>query len=138
MPKKLLVDSDVFFALGVISDANHLKATHLRQQFFREKRQLSTLNLVIFETATLVSHRIGQKEAVIFLTDIFSGEIEVIKLDDEIERKAIEFFKKQTRKNTSFVDCANMAVMEQFGLTSIFSFDEIYKRNGFKRLGIDR
>jgi len=44
-----------------------------------------------------------------------------------------EWFKKQNKKGTSYFDCYNMALMDsnKNQLTSIFSFDEVYKRNGF-------
>ena len=39
-------------------------------------------------------------------------------------------FKAQTSKNTSYVDCTNMVFMKQLDLDAIFSFDEVYRKNG--------
>ncbi|MDO8658237.1 MAG: hypothetical protein Q7K55_05840 [Candidatus Levybacteria bacterium] len=39
-------------------------------------------------------------------------------------------------KGTFFIDCANMAVMRYLKVTKIFSFDKIYKRNGFELISI--
>ena len=55
-----------------------------------------------------------------------------------IRKKALDIFKKQTSKNSRFTDCINMAIMKEKGLDTIFSFDEQYKKNKFKRFGIDR
>ena len=57
-------------------------------------------------------------------------------IEDEQGKKeeAINVFKAQTSKNTSFVDCSNMAYLQQLHwlrLDAIFSFDAIYKKNGF-------
>jgi predicted nucleic acid-binding protein len=50
----------------------------------------------------------------------------------EIETAAIAFFKEQTSKNVSFVDCINMAYLDRGGLEYIFSFDKVYKQKGFR------
>ena len=47
------------------------------------------------------------------------------------EQTAIQIFKAQTSKNTSFVDCTNMAFMQQLNLDAIFSFDKVYRKNKF-------
>src|SRR5918992_602427 len=39
-------------------------------------------------------------------------------------------FKAQTSKNTSYVDCTNMVFMKRLDLDAIFSFDEVYRKNG--------
>ena len=52
----------------------------------------------------------------------------VLFLDSEAERKAWEVFLKQTKKGTSFVDCANLATAEEFGFDKILSFDEFYPK----------
>ena len=48
----------------------------------------------------------------------------------EIEEEAIGVFKAQTSKNTSYVDCTNMVFMKRLDLDAIFSFDEVYRKNG--------
>ncbi len=134
---KLLVDSDAFFSLLVKSDANHHRASLLNKKLVTQGQQFITVNLVVFETATVLSRKINQQAACLFLENITSGKMEIFRIDEAIEKRAGEIFKKQHSKNTSFVDCTNMAVMEKLNLPMIFSFDRIYKRNGFKRIGLD-
>ncbi len=134
---KLLVDSDAFFSLLVKTDANHQRASLLNKRLVASEQQFITVNLVVFETATVLSRKINQQAACLFLENISSGKMEIFRIDETIEKRAGEIFKKQHRKNTSFIDCVNMAVMERLNLPTIFSFDKIYKRNGFRRIGLD-
>lgn len=134
---KLLVDSDAFFSLLVRNDANHRRASILNKKLVSQGQKFFTINLVVFEAATVLSRKMNQQVACLFLENITSGEMEILRIDEIIEKRAGEIFKNQHRKNTSFIDCANMAVMEKLNLPMIFSFDRIYKRNGFKRIGLD-
>ena len=42
-----------------------------------------------------------------------------IKLEEKLERLAWKIFLKQTKKGTSFVDCANLAMMEMYKLDGV-------------------
>ena len=42
-----------------------------------------------------------------------------IKLEEKLERLAWKIFSKQTKKGTSFVDCANLAMMEMYKLDGV-------------------
>lgn len=134
---KLLVDSDIFFSLTNKRDTNHNKVISLNRKFIKQKIKFFTTNLVVFETATVLSHKISQQAATTFLKEITSGAMEIIHLDEMSEKDALNIFNKQQRENTSFVDCANMAVLKKINLKYIFSFDRVYKLNGFIRAGID-
>ena len=134
---KLLVDSDIYYSLIDRNDSNHKQVLLLNKKYLNKGIEFISLNLVIFETATVLSHKISQDAAVFFLQNTLSGKMEIIRLDELLEKEALKFFIKQQRKNVSYVDCANMALMKKLGLMTIFSFDKIYPKNGFKRIGID-
>lgn len=137
LQNKLLVDSDIFYSLIDNKDANHIQAVSLNKKLISQGFNFITINLVIYETATVLSHKINHQVARDFLENILSGKMEIVRLDEEIEKDAFEIFRKQQRKNTSFVDCANIAVCKKMGFNVIFSFDKIYKINGMKRVEID-
>ncbi len=134
---RLLVDSDIFFSLLVKTDANHRRATLLNKQLISKGQKFFTVNLVVFETATVLSHKISQQAACLFLENMTSGKMEVLRIDEVLEKEALKIFTHQNKKNTSFVDCANMVIMKRYKLPKIFSFDRIYKRNGLERIELD-
>jgi len=49
-------------------------------------------------------------------------------LDLELENNSSKIFEKQSKKGMSFIDCANLAVLEKYKLDGILSFDEFYPK----------
>lgn len=135
---KLLVDADAFVALVNPSDSNHQKAKFLRNQISDQEFQLITSDPAFGEAITVISQDTGLELAVRFAEEALSSSVEFIEVDAALRRKALDIFKKQTSKNSRFTDCVNMAIMKEKGLDTIFSFDVQYKKNKFKRFGIDK
>ncbi len=130
--KLILVDSDAFVALAKEDDANHRKAVKQLRSLIDEQANFITSNYVFSETVTVISIRISHKAATDFIKRIKSTQspFPIRRLDEELEEKAIEVFKGQASKNTSFVDCTNITLFRELKVDAIFSFDGIYKKNG--------
>lgn len=127
---KVFFDSDALFALYVASDVHHNKAKQIFKKLLEAKTELLTTNLVIQETATVISYRFGQKQANDFLTRFAKIDIKQIFVGEKPTAKAWRIFKKQRKKGTSFIDCANIAICKEMKIGMIFSFDKIYKSLG--------
>jgi len=129
---KIFVDADAFVALTVETDANHEKARSLLNRLIVSPVRFLTSNYVFSESITIISQRASHQTAVTFITKLQSMEspFEIIRADENIEDEAIGVFKAQTSKNTSYVDCTNMVFMKRLALDAIFSFDEVYRKNG--------
>ncbi len=132
--KTILVDSDIFVAINKSDDTNHIKAKKLLENLLTQQVYFVTTNYIFSETVTVLSQKVGHTTAVKFISEIKTpqSDFEVYWITPEMEEEAIEIFRKQTSKNTSFVDCANMAALQLNKWDFIFSFDSIYKKNGFK------
>ncbi|SRR6266404_1481230 len=130
----VFVDSDAFVAAVKQADTTHEKAQILFQQLKEKEALLITSNYVFSETVTVLSQKMGHDAAVGYIDSMKSTEnVFLIKwIDEQIEEVALEIFKRQTSKNTSFVDCTNMAFLKMHEFDAIFSFDEVYRKNGFK------
>ncbi len=126
----IFIDSDIFIALAKSDDSNHDKALKILNKFF-DKIIFTTSNYVISEVITVLSMQLGHSQALDFINTVKSEEniFSINWVDDKVENLAIEIFKKQTSKNTSFTDCTNMAFIEMLKLDGIFSFDSVYKKN---------
>lgn len=123
---KLLVDSDFWMGLVVENDAHHANVLRELQNVQKQKAELFTLKLVIYETATVLSRKIDQKRSLLFLDTFYALPVSHIDLSSELEDASWDIFKKQTKKGTSFIDCANLAVIEYYKLDGILSFDTFY------------
>ena len=128
----VLFDSDALFALYVATDVHHQKAKKIFQDLLDKKIELWATNLVIQEVTTVVSYRLGQKQAKDFLNRFNKIGVKQIFVGQKLTTNAWEIFRRQKKRGTSFVDCANVAVCKEMGINKIFSFDQIYNKLGLK------
>lgn len=129
---QVLVDSDAFVGRINPDDVHHERANRIFQSLAEKKSRLVTTSMVVAETATVLSHRVGQSLARTFLEVIQRGNIPVIHIDEALQAVALDIFSQQTRRGTSVTDCANVAVVQRLNISEIFSFDQGYP----KRFGV--
>ena len=125
----VLIDSDAFVGWFWIVDAHHEEAKEQFQSLAADETTIATTSLVILETATVLSPRVGQTIARTFLDHIDRSQLPIIYLDEERYRDTINLFKIQETKGTSMTDCGNVAIMRYFGIETIFSFDKVYPKS---------
>jgi len=95
---------------------------------------LVTNSFVIAETATVLSHRQGQKLARIFLDIIEAGHLPVIYITEPLYEASLAIFRQQNQRGTSVTDCINVALCRYLNISSIFSFDRVYSNRFDLRL----
>ena len=134
--RKVLIDADAFVGLIYKKDANHQVASRIIELI--PDVQLITSSYAYGEAITVLSQKAGRAIALEFIKDTQDSSTIIIDIDFVFRRRGEEVFKRQTSKNVSFTDCVNMAIMEEYGVSEVFSFDEDYRKNGFIRIGIDR
>ena len=118
-------------------DAHQVRANRIFQSLVeRRVRRLVTTSMVVAETATVLSHRVGQSLARMFLEVMRWGNIPVIHIDEALQ-VALDIFSQQAKHGTSVTDCTNVAVMRRLNISGIFGFDQGYlKRFGMGLTGI--
>ena len=125
---EVLIDSDVFVGMFLPDDAHQQRASELFDQFEQQRTKLAVTNLVIAETATVLSWKDTQETAKKFLSMIENSNIPVLSITKSLEKDAWRIFKDQPTKKTSFVDCLNVAVADHFHIPQICGFDKFYER----------
>src|SRR3989344_1196775 len=115
---KYLVNSDFLIAFSDINDSNHKKASAVFKKIQKTKN-LFALNLVFQESTTVVCKKFGMEIAKIFYERLGKLIDTVILLDPNLEEMSWELFLKQTKKGTSFIDCANLAALGKYKLDGI-------------------
>lgn len=131
-PDPILVDTDAIVALLNEQDANHRKALEVVNFLVRNSLLFVISNHVFGESLTVVSKKVGHKEAVDYLHQVKGGLFEILRINEKLEDLAYNIFADQSSKNVSFIDCTNMAVLIRYRWNTIFSFDQVYPKNGFK------
>ncbi len=57
--------------------------------------------------------------------------VEVIHITESIEEKAWQIFKRYSDKTFSFTDCTSFIIMQQLGITDVFTNDHDFEQMGF-------
>lgn len=130
----ILVDADALVALIKINEPNHKRALSISDALQKKGCTWYISPFTIGEVVTVISHKVNQAIAKKVLKELRRQNLNLLTLKDEHVHLADDWFNKQSKKGTSYFDCYNMALLERYGnqLNAIFSFDGVYKRNGFK------
>lgn len=126
--QKILVDSDVLIALYRPTDSNHTSAVSLVTRLHNLAYQFVVSNLIIQESTTVISYKMGMNDARKFYSGLSSFYDERISIDENIEKSAWDIFFKQTKKGSSFIDCSNIALISYYSLDGIVAFDSFYPK----------
>ncbi len=122
-----LVDTCVFYAFYSLRDIHHWDAVALLAHMAKGKwGQAFVSNHVLGETLTLLKYRLSPETAEAFLeTFVDEGLVRILYVDEDVERKALETFKRNLkRKGFSYVDAVTMVVLEELGIRYLLTFDE--------------
>lgn len=122
--EQVLLDSDAFVGWLVAHDAHHARMLQVLDVMRHKRIQPLTTNLVVAETATMLSYRMSHTHAVQFLK--LAASVRTVLINQELHERTLEIFAHQTRNKTSFVDLANVAVMQTLHIPWIVSFDKTY------------
>lgn len=126
---KYLLDSDFLYGLAVENDPHHLICKKIFPKIQKEDTSFIITNLVVQETATVISRKRSQREAKLFISKLSEMPIEILFIGEQDENLVWDLFKKQGKKNTSFIDCANLAIFEKYQFDGILSFDHFYPKS---------
>jgi predicted nucleic acid-binding protein len=128
---KLLADTSALLALAWRDDRNHGVAV----AFVRAHPQARFLltDLVLSELATRLRARSSADRAASAVASLLeSRRYELVLVDADVLRGALEQMRRFADKRLSFPDCASFEVMERLGVPAVFTFDRDFRDCGFE------
>ncbi len=128
---RVFVDTSAFYASLHAEDEHHSKAQRVLQEFRESGLKLVTTNYVLLESAGLIQRRKDFSEAHRFLSNA-TETLEIIWVDEILQRKAIAIWSEARARGLSLVDCASFAAMRQAGIRRALAFDRHFSRHGFE------
>ena len=129
MPK-LLADTSALLALALRDDQYHGAAVGFVQQ--NAHARFVVTELIVAEVAARVRALAGAGRAVDLARSLLdSRRYEVIFVDADLLRGALDQLARFADKRLSLADCASFEVMERLQLASAFSFDRDFRDCGF-------
>jgi predicted nucleic acid-binding protein len=94
--------------------------------------RLVLTDLILSEVATRVRARAGADRAVALARSLLdSRRYEVLFVDAEVVRGALDRMARFADKRLSLTDCASFDLMERLGLESAFAFDDDFRNCGY-------
>ena len=127
---RVFVDTSGFYASLNRRDAHHSHAARLFHQAQTEQWLLFTTNFIISESHALILIRMGRDRAWDFLQAITTGQINVIRVEDDDERRAKEIIEHYHDKDFSYCDALSFAVMERLEIQETIAFDDHFRQYG--------
>ncbi len=127
------VDTSFWIAEVITRDGRHAEASALAD----EARDTSTVtsNLVLGETWTLLSHRVGHFQAMRWLDRVHEElQVTVERIDHSIENEAWTWLRQHDERPYSFVDATSFALMRKLRITEALAFDGDFAAAGFVEL----
>lgn len=134
---KVLVDTAAFVALSDRRDGLHQTARQIRARLISQHARLLTTNFVFAETHALLAKRIGLEAALDVCLALRTGPIQLVRIAEEDENRAIDILTRNTDKDFSYTDATSFAVMERLGIEMAFTFDHHFGQYGFEALTAD-
>ncbi|MBN2441843.1 MAG: type II toxin-antitoxin system VapC family toxin [Spirochaetales bacterium] len=131
MKKVIFIDTGYWLALLNKKDNNHESARSKIETLKQSKIVIS--DFIIFETITFLNSSLKKHSlAMLFMDFIQSLEnLEIIEVNSDIKITALELFKKYNDKDFSFTDCVSFAIMEEYNIADVFTFDKHFVQMGF-------
>ena len=137
MKSIIIADSSGIISLISESDKNHPLAEGVSLKLEKDKGSVIIPSEVFAETLNIAGKKLGHKIALSVEDKILSIKTFLISdTNEKIRNRALEIFKHQP-ESVSFTDCIVMANADSFKTKDIFGFDEVFRKNGYKRLGVD-
>ncbi|MBI2066220.1 type II toxin-antitoxin system VapC family toxin [Candidatus Woesebacteria bacterium] len=129
--EKIFVDASFFVALIKKDDSNHKKAKEIIDRL-NSVVQLHTNFICIGEASTVISQRVGKRQANELVNAYKNGDYFDLDVNKDVIFSATNLFLAQRSKNFPFFDAIHAAAMESVGLRKILTFDRHFKKLGFE------
>lgn len=137
IPSPVIADSSALVSLASVTDGNHQLAVRISRSLAQKKWSVIVPGEIVTETINVFGKKISHRSAVRVGEKLVSSkELLLAETTAEVRQQALLKFKAQVG-SVSFTDCLVMAFADSFTTKDIFGFDEVFRRNGYSRLGLD-
>lgn len=134
----VILDTSGLVSLVSLSDHNHTRALSVAQLLADTSAMTILPGEVVTEFMNIFGKKAGHKQALEKGEMLFaSEEYHLAETTVDVRKQALSVYKKQP-ESVSFTDCLVMAFADKYETREIFGFDEVFKKNGYTRLGYEK
>lgn len=132
MTEKVFIDTGAFVARYLKKDNLHAKSVALWQKIEKASIQCVVSPLIIHEVATLLSRRSNPVFSAEKIRSIYlSSRFRILRSDTDMEMDALKIMEKYADLPLSYADALTIAIMREYNIKRIFSFDDDFIVTGF-------
>jgi len=132
---KIFIDTSAYISLFIKKDINHQKVVEKLNQYKKQRALFLTSDYVLSELYTRLIYDFNKKALKDNIKNINkaikNGELEVLKIDDFLFKKAEKIIQKFAEHKISFTDATICACQKYFKLDEIFTLYSDFKKIGF-------
>jgi predicted nucleic acid-binding protein len=135
MENRVFVDTSAWIGLLNADDEYHEKFSTLFLELRNEKRPLVTTDWVFAETGNGLA-RVRARLRFPQIVNMFlqSPNCNLVRVDADVFRHALELYESASDKSWGMVDCASFTVMRNTGIGDAATSDIHFEQAGFRRV----
>jgi predicted nucleic acid-binding protein len=127
---KLLADTSALLALAMRDDRNHAAALGFVREHPHARFVLT--EMIVGEFATRLRARAdADRAAALARSFLESRRYEILFVDMDLLRAAVERMARLRDRRLSLTDCASFELMDRLGVTAAFTFDRDFRDCGY-------
>ena len=131
----VFLDTSYLLALELAHDQNHAPAQAHWRNVAQRLPPLVTTTYVFDETVTFFNSRGYHAKAVQIGNNLLhSPSLQLIHVNEALFYEGWQFFTRHQDKQYSLTDCISFIVMQQFGITTVYTFDHHFTPAGFTQV----
>lgn len=130
----MVIDADAIVAQAHPRDTNHAKAIQISQRLKEINAHIIYPATAICEAITVLQHKLTSTATAYGTAVIFTDlSLQIAEIDQRTIIHAVNnFFKPTASKRNTLFDCIVLDIAQAYKADAIFSFDQFYKKRGFK------
>ncbi len=133
MSGRVFIDASAWVAIANRKDRNHKGAVRIFRRLLDSSTRLIATTWTTYEALTIVKSRLGFSQAERLWERIKArAVVDLIWIDEQIERNALELFWDYKDKNWGVVDCSSLVVMKAVGCRQAFAYDGHFVEAGLQ------
>lgn len=132
-PPKIIVDADAIIALANPNDIHHKMAGTISEALININAQVMYPSTAIAESNAFIQRPLNSTASAYGTAVVFTRpDVQVAEVNQQTLKTALKYFSPVTSKKNTLFDCIVAAVADEQKADAIFSFDNFYKKKGFK------
>jgi len=140
MSDPVFLDASAWVAIANRKDQNHHESVGIYRRLLGSSTRLITTTWTAYEALTIVKARLGFSQAERLWDRLHSrAVVDLVRIDQRIEKGALELFWRYEHKTWGIVDCSSLVVMQAVGFRQAFAcdrhFGEASRQFGFSIVG---